>query len=82
MYTIQFNLSKPASTQTSSSNGHIQAARPQQVAIMSPCIGVCEMRTDGFCAGCMRTLDEIARWSMLSDAERETLMQDVLPSRA
>lgn len=37
----------------------------------SPCIGVCRMdaRT-GWCEGCFRTIDEIAAWGLLDDAER------------
>lgn len=37
----------------------------------SPCIGVCRMddRT-GWCEGCFRTIDEIAAWAVLDDAER------------
>jgi hypothetical protein len=50
-------------------------------AVLSPCIGVCEMRDDGLCAGCLRTLDEIARWGAMGDAERLRLMDEVLPSR-
>jgi predicted Fe-S protein YdhL (DUF1289 family) len=50
-------------------------------AVLSPCIGVCEMRDDGLCAGCLRTLDEIARWGTMGDGERLRLMDDVLPSR-
>jgi hypothetical protein len=50
-------------------------------AVLSPCIGVCEMRDDGLCAGCLRTLDEIARWGTMGDAERLRLMDEVLPSR-
>lgn len=51
-------------------------------AILTPCIGVCSLRLDGLCDGCLRTSDEIARWSMMSDAERERLMEAVLPARA
>lgn len=50
-------------------------------AILSPCIGVCSLRLDGLCDGCLRTSDEIARWSSLSDDERERLMDEVLPAR-
>jgi predicted Fe-S protein YdhL (DUF1289 family) len=50
-------------------------------AVLSPCVGVCEMRDDGLCAGCLRTLDEIARWGTMGDGERLQLMDDVLPSR-
>ena len=41
----------------------------------SPCNKVCVMdpRT-GYCRGCQRTLDEIARWSEMSDAEREAVL--------
>lgn len=50
-------------------------------AILTPCIGVCSLRLDGLCDGCLRTTDEIARWSSLSDRERERLMDEVLPAR-
>ena len=50
-------------------------------AVLSPCIGVCEMRDDGLCAGCLRTLDEIARWGTMGDGERLRLMDEALPSR-
>jgi uncharacterized protein len=37
----------------------------------SPCTKVCEMDAEGrYCLGCARTLDEIARWGEMSDAER------------
>jgi uncharacterized protein len=31
----------------------------------SPCINVCSLDAAGYCAGCLRTLDEIARWSTM-----------------
>ena len=34
----------------------------------------------GLCLGCARTLDEIARWGGMSDAERERIMAE-LPRR-
>jgi uncharacterized protein len=40
--------------------------------LKSPCVKVCLMSPEsGLCTGCLRTLDEIARWSAMSDAERE-----------
>lgn len=50
-------------------------------AILTPCIGVCSLRLDGLCDGCLRTTDEIARWSTMSESERERLMACVLPAR-
>ena len=34
----------------------------------------------GLCRGCYRTLDEIARWGTMSDAERSAVVAD-LPAR-
>jgi uncharacterized protein len=43
--------------------------------LKSPCINVCQMDPQrGVCIGCCRTLDEIARWAQMSDAEREGAM--------
>jgi predicted Fe-S protein YdhL (DUF1289 family) len=50
--------------------------RKRQEALMSekiasPCIGVCTLDpTDRTCLGCLRTADEIARWSQMSSVER------------
>ena len=61
-------------------NGRSQAERAQPVA--SPCISVCKMNdARGLCIGCMRTIDEIAAWSTMSDAERRAVWQ-TLPERA
>ena len=56
-------------------------SRTPAKAILTPCIGVCELRDDGLCAGCFRTGDEIAGWSSFDDATRQRLMDDVLPAR-
>ena len=50
-------------------------------AVLSPCIGICTIDAYGLCEGCLRTLDEIARWSTMGDAERLRVMDDVLPQR-
>jgi len=48
---------------------------------LTPCIGICRMDESGLCIGCRRTLDEIARWSTMSDAERFRFMLEILPTR-
>ena len=50
--------------------------------IRTPCIGVCELDEAGRCLGCYRSVDEIAGWSSLGEAERERLIHEVLPRRA
>jgi len=49
--------------------------------VLTPCIGVCELDAQGYCTGCFRNTDEIARWSTLDDNERLRLMNYVLPQR-
>jgi predicted Fe-S protein YdhL (DUF1289 family) len=45
--------------------------------IASPCINVCIIdECTGFCAGCMRTIDEITDWRNLTNAaKREVLVK-------
>ncbi|GGK09632.1 hypothetical protein GCM10011394_18830 [Luteimonas terricola] len=50
-------------------------------AVQTPCIGVCTINDDGLCDGCLRTGDEIAGWLAMEDAQREQLMDLVLPAR-
>ena len=46
--------------------------------MISPCVKVCQMDpVRGVCIGCCRTLDEIGRWSRMSDNDREIVMQDL-----
>ena len=50
-------------------------------AIASPCVNVCRIEpTTRRCRGCARTIDEIARWTALTDAERDRILAD-LPGR-
>ena len=49
--------------------------------VPSPCISVCRMDAkSGLCEGCQRTLDEIASWSLMGDAEKQAVW-DALPQR-
>ena len=53
----------------------------QPMTIQTPCTKVCTIDPRcGLCAGCGRTLDEIARWSVFSDRERAAIMA-ALPRR-
>ena len=41
----------------------------------SPCIGVCTIAPEtGWCRGCRRTIDEIARWRAMDRAERARVL--------
>jgi predicted Fe-S protein YdhL (DUF1289 family)/8-oxo-dGTP pyrophosphatase MutT (NUDIX family) len=49
--------------------------------IATPCIGVCTLDAAGWCQGCLRNIDEIARWKSMSDAERRHYLESILPGR-
>jgi predicted Fe-S protein YdhL (DUF1289 family) len=47
----------------------------------SPCINICRMdAATGWCQGCQRTLQEIATWSGLADADKRAVWK-ALPAR-
>jgi uncharacterized protein len=46
--------------------------------IESPCVKVCTLDArSGLCLGCGRTIDEIARWTVMSGAERVRVMDEL-----
>lgn len=48
----------------------------------SPCVKVCMIHpAEGLCIGCLRTLDEIARWGAMPPEERRAVLA-ALPARA
>lgn len=50
--------------------------------LQSPCVKVCVIHPEErICIGCLRTIEEIGRWSALTPAERQSVLQD-LPARA
>lgn len=50
-------------------------------AVASPCVDVCRME-GGLCAGCLRTLEEIAAWSQASDEDRRAVLARIEVRRA
>lgn len=56
---------------------------PPASPVRSPCIDVCRMDSaTGLCAGCWRTLDEIATWSALDDDAKRAVWQRLRERRA
>jgi predicted Fe-S protein YdhL (DUF1289 family) len=57
------------------------APPPPRRPIVSPCVSVCVIDPQsGLCRGCKRTLDEISRWVVMTDAQRLAVL-DALPGR-
>ena len=49
---------------------------PEDQALASPCMSVCIMKSDADeCHGCLRSLDEIARWGMSSPQHQRAVWQ-------
>ncbi|WP_238136925.1 DUF1289 domain-containing protein [Variovorax sp. JS1663] len=54
------------------------AARGVPQDVPSPCISVCRMdAASGFCEGCLRTIDEIAAWRTMDDADKRAVWRAV-----
>ena len=52
-------------------------------AVPSPCISVCRIEpASGWCEGCYRTIDEIARWGLLDDDEKRGVWAELKRRRA
>lgn len=46
--------------------------------IESPCVSLCVMdEASGWCLGCGRTIDEIARWGSTDEADRAAVMAEL-----
>jgi predicted Fe-S protein YdhL (DUF1289 family) len=60
-------------------------ARPASPApaVPSPCINICRMdEASGYCEGCWRSLDEIALWSQIDDADKRIVLEQIALRRA
>lgn len=43
--------------------------------IPSPCIGRCEMNTQGYCVGCYRSRQERFNWSTMNQHEKRNILR-------
>jgi len=47
--------------------------------MQTPCIQLCKLNPyTQVCLGCKRTLEEIQRWALMTAAEREKIMKELL----
>lgn len=50
--------------------------------MITPCISVCRLNPERTaCVGCKRTLQELQDWVILSDKQREIIMDDIRKRR-
>ena len=51
--------------------------------VPSPCISVCRIDpATGWCEGCYRTIDEIARWGLLGDEAKSAVWAELARRRS
>ncbi|MBN3755821.1 DUF1289 domain-containing protein [Paraburkholderia sp. Tr-20389] len=56
----------------------MQATAQDIAPVPSPCINVCRMdKATGLCEGCLRTIDEIAKWSSFDDAAKRAVWDEI-----
>lgn len=44
-------------------------------SIPSPCIGLCQANSKGYCKGCLRSRDERLYWLKLSDTQKQNVLR-------
>lgn len=49
---------------------------------MSPCLGICTLDESSQCMGCLRTLEEIRGWALLSIDQQWALLAELEERRA
>lgn len=45
--------------------------------VRSPCVSVCALDANDVCIGCHRTVDEIMRWTRMTNDERRDVLKKV-----
>ena len=59
------------------------AADPPPAPVASPCVDVCRIdEATGHCAGCLRTIDEIAEWAAASEEQQRHILAAIAQRRA
>ncbi|CAH2806134.1 MAG: YbaK/prolyl-tRNA synthetase associated region [uncultured Paraburkholderia sp.] len=63
---------------TTSNNDPTRYGDDDDDGVPSPCISVCRMDAiTGWCEGCLRTIDEIAGWSLLDDDAKRAVWDSI-----
>jgi uncharacterized protein len=51
----------------------VELERSMEMEVKSPCNGICTLDVEDICKGCRRTKDEISRWYILSNSEKQQI---------
>ena len=57
--------------------------KPDPLSLRSPCVSVCRIDAEtGYCAGCHRTIEEIAEWGGMADERKRQVWAELRLRRA
>ena len=45
--------------------------------VASPCIAICQLGPDDLCVGCLRSMDEIRDWPIMTAEEKRTVLANI-----
>ncbi|WP_215904980.1 DUF1289 domain-containing protein [Rhodovibrio salinarum] len=51
--------------------------RTFDTTVASPCIAVCQLGPDDLCVGCLRSIDEIRDWPIMTADEKRTVLDRI-----
>jgi predicted Fe-S protein YdhL (DUF1289 family) len=56
--------------------------RTFDTAVASPCIAICQLGPDDLCVGCLRSMDEIRDWPIMTAEEKRTVLANIEARKA
>ena len=51
-------------------------------SVASPCIAICQLGADDLCVGCLRSMDEIRDWPIMTAEEKRTVLAKIEARKA
>jgi len=61
-----------------SNRGSLSDDRETPLRPDTPCVAVCSTTFDEICRGCGRSVEEVAMWVVMDDAQKELVWQRIL----
>ena len=56
--------------------------RTFDTTVASPCIAICQLGADDLCVGCLRSMDEIRDWPIMTAEEKRTVLSNIEARKA
>ena len=56
--------------------------RTFDTTVASPCIAICQLGPEDLCVGCLRSMDEIRDWPIMTAEEKRTVLANIETRKA